>query len=178
MVEDMEKRRIKLNTNELKVTISPNELYTRGIGSCVAIAIYDYRAKAGGMAHISMPEKTDDAPEENLHKYAGHAVDALVRIMERSIPPGTGYMGGGINNPGKMSFSAKITGGANMFQKIITADQDVGRMNVEAVIRGLLEHRIPLVGKDVLGYLARSMYFDLCTGMVTVVQHGGTTICF
>jgi len=122
----------------------------------------------GGMAHISRAEKNDELPDENLHRYADYAVDALVRILSariRADPSPTGR-----------DFTARIAGGGNMFQGIMDGCPDVGTLNVDAVRRALQRHHIALVGEDVLGGLGRSMCFDLATGVVQIFCAGRSDI--
>ena len=161
---------ITLRTNDLRVAAAPHVLHTRGIGSCVAIALYAPGRAMGGMAHISRAEKTDDLPDENLHRYADYAVGALVRILSARImadPPPTGR-----------DFTARIAGGGNMFQGIMDGYPDVGTLNVDAVRRALHIHHISLVGEDVFGGLGRSMWFDLATGVVQVSCAGRSDVFF
>ena len=111
---------INVNTNDLRVGKAPDVLQTRGLGSCVAIALYDPNCRIGGLAHISLPAKADDSPEQNLHKYAGIAVNTLLRIMQQR---------GAV----RISTIAKIVGGGNMFTFDPEPHDDIGRLNVAAV---------------------------------------------
>jgi len=148
-------RTIKINTNDLRVAKSPDVLYTKGIGSCVAIALYDNSCRIGGLAHISLPVQKDDEPEPNLHKYAGIAVDALLRIMER-----IGAL--------RVFTVAKIIGGGNMFRFDLNPNDDIGMQNVAAVRDALEQNQIPVVRVDVMGSEGRNVTFDLSDGSVKV----------
>jgi len=130
-------------------------IQTKGLGSCVALMLYDRGKRVGGLAHISLPVKTDEEPEENLHKYAGFAIDALLRIMER-----TGVLKG--------SVVAKIVGGGNMFGFDLDLVDDVGRQNVTAIRDALGQNQIPIIREHVFGTAGRNVVFDLSSGSVRV----------
>jgi chemotaxis protein CheD len=148
-------RKMRVENNNLRVTRSPHVLETAGIGSCVAIAIYDCVHRLGGLAHISLPAKTDFDPEENLYKYAEIALVSLLGIMES--------LGGE-----KRSMVAKIAGGGNMMDFDPDPNYDIGTLNVEAV-RGVLKSEgLALVGEDVFGSRSRHLIFDLADGSVTI----------
>ena len=146
---------INVNTNDLRVGKSPAVMQTKGIGSCVAIALYDLNKQIGGLAHISLPAKTDDEPEENLHKYAGIAVNSLLRMMEGM-------------EARKVSIVAKVVGGGNMFPFDPDPNDDIGRLNVAAVRDALNQNQIPIVREDVLGSEGKNIRFDLSSGRVRV----------
>ncbi len=148
-------RTIKVTPDDLKVGKSPDVLYTKGIGSCFAIALYDTHKRIGGLAHISLPAKMDDKPEVNLHKYAKIAIDALLRIMARI---------GGL----KAFTVAKIVGGGNMFDFDLEPINDIGRANVAAIRDALSKKQIPIIGEDVLGTESRNVAFELSNGIVKV----------
>lgn len=156
----MDMRTIKVNTNDLRVGKSPDVLYTKNIGSCVAIALYDMGKRIGGLAHVSLPAKIDTEPDENLHKYAGIAIDALLRIMAR-----LGCL--------RRFTVAKIVGGGNMFDTDLEPHNDVGRLNVAAAREALYQNQIPITKEDVLGTESRNVSFDLSKGRVKVTSPGG-----
>lgn len=152
-------RIIKVNMNDLHIGKSPALLQTNGLGSCVAIALYDVSQRIGGLAHISLPIKTDEEPEQNLHKYAGIAIDALLRIMERM---------GAL----RIFTVAKIVGGGNMFDIDLDPKDDIGQLNVAAAREALVQNQISIVREDVLGAESRNVTFDLSNGMVKVTGPG------
>ena len=154
-------RTIKVMTNDLRVGKSPDVLYTKGIGSCVAIALYDTHKRIGGLAHISLPAKVNDKPEANLHRYAKIAIDSLLKAMEG--------MGGS-----KTFIVATIVGGGNMFGFTLAPINDIGRLNVVAVRDALRRHQLPIIGEEVLGTEGRNVFFNLENGVVKVTVPGST----
>nr|MBO2470888.1 chemotaxis protein CheD [Bacillota bacterium] len=48
-------RVIKVGMADLQVAKAPDRLVTVGLGSCVAVCIYDPTAKVAGLAHVMLP---------------------------------------------------------------------------------------------------------------------------
>ena len=153
-------RTVRVETGSLVVGSCPDILCTRAVGSCVAIALYDRRRRAGGLAHISLPAKMGEEPEQNLHCYAGIAVDTLLGIMCRS-------------GSRTCHITAKIAGGGNMFGLDLQPKEDVGWLNVCATREALIRNGIPIVAEDVLGNRGRNVDFDLTDGTMKITLHGG-----
>lgn len=152
-------RTIAVASNTLRVSSSPDILKTKGIGSCVAIALFDARKRIGGLAHISLPAKTDNVPEQNLHKYAEIAIETLLENMQQ-------------RGTRRGSIVAKIVGGGNMFAFAPNPRDDIGRLNVEAVRNILHQNQVVIVSEDVFGKVGKSVAFDLSDGCVRVTEAG------
>ena len=75
---------------------------TIGLGSCVAIILYDPVARVGGLAHVLLPEESMSRDRTNLAKFPATAVPLVLERMQKL---------GAI--PGRVR--AKIAGGASMF---------------------------------------------------------------
>ena len=129
------------------------------LGSCLGLALYDRRRKVGGLAHVVLPEgRGRDAPPG---KFVDTAIPALIREMEA--------LGGRPLKP-----EARIAGGANMFATSIT--NTVGRQNIEACERLLVEFGIPLLGRHCGGEQGRRMVLDTSAGVVTIEIVGADPI--
>ena len=48
--------RIEVGMGEGAVAVDPQVLSSPGIGSCVAVALYDSERRIGGMAHVMLPD--------------------------------------------------------------------------------------------------------------------------
>lgn len=130
---------------------------TLGLGSCVVVALYERDRAIGTLAHIMLPNRASGRrrENENMNKYADIAIPESVRLLERK---------GGR----RACMTAKIAGGACMFDLSRDGNPDIGRRNVEAV-RGILgELNIPLEGEDTGGRRGRSVEFHLATGELRV----------
>ena len=128
---------------------------TIGLGSCVAIAIYDKQTRVGGMAHVLLPSEGLSRDKDNRAKFPGTAVPLLLEEMKKL----------GARGP----FTAKIAGGASMFGALIAAGGiNMGERNVLSSRQALSEAGIPLAAQDVGGDYGRSVYFHLDDGRVLV----------
>lgn len=139
--------------SEIRVAAEPAELETV-VGSCVALCIWDSRAKIGGMAHIVMPERNGDKnPPEG--KYADSAVASLVAMMLKK--------GGELR-----FFSAAFAGGASMFVRARVPSYAIGTKNAESVRKHLERLRIPITMHDVGGFAGRKVTFRCTDGKLEI----------
>lgn len=145
---------IMVNMAGFNIAKSPNALATMGIGSCVAVCLYDQANKIGGLAHIMLPYNTT---KDKLlcGKYADTGIDALVRLLNK-------------NGAGRLS--AKIVGGASIFTPTQQAVITVGKDNIESVKRILADRGIRIVAEDIGGSVGRSVVFYTETGIVEVTM--------
>ena len=128
---------------------------TIGLGSCVAIALYDGGAHVGGLAHVLLPSTSLSRDTTNAAKFAETAVPLLLAEMRKL----------GANG----NVEAKIAGGASMFGSLLpSGGVNMGERNIAATREVLAAHGISIVGEDVGGDFGRSVYFDLNDGRVRV----------
>jgi chemotaxis protein CheD len=128
---------------------------TIGLGSCVAIAIYDKQTRVGGMAHVLLPSEGLSRDKDNRAKFPGSAVPLLLEEMKKL----------GARGP----YTAKIAGGSSMFGALIPAGGiNMGERNVLSSRQALSDAGIPLAAQDVGGDYGRSVYFHLDDGRVLV----------
>jgi chemotaxis protein CheD len=128
---------------------------TIGLGSCVAIALHDARARAGALAHVLLPNESLSRDTANRAKFASTAVPLLVEQLR------------GLGAPGP--FTAKVVGGASMFAQLIPgAGINMGERNVEATLQALAHAGIPVVAQDTGGDYGRSVYLHVADGRVVV----------
>ncbi|KAF0195853.1 MAG: chemotaxis protein CheD [Bacillota bacterium] len=139
---------------EYRIADAPSTVTTRGLGSCVGVIIYDCSRRAGGLAHVMLPNSKDFSTFTNPYKFADLAVPALHREL---CLKGCSYM------------QAKIAGGAKMFT--FSSDRsgfDIGMRNIEQVRRVLSELGVPLVASDVGGSWGRTVILNTETGITQV----------
>lgn len=131
-------------------------LSTLGLGSCIAIALYDRRARIAGLAHILLPSETLARDRQNRAKFAGTAVPLLLEQM-RAL------------GARDMRVVAKLVGGASMFTSLLSqSGPPIGERNLIAARSALAGHGIPVLGEDVGGGHGRSVYLHGCDGRVEV----------
>lgn len=134
---------------------APRKIRTLGLGSCVAVMLYDLVSGVGGLAHILLPEAPVHRPIENPTKFADSAIPWLIQGIEAR---------GGASD----RLFAKLVGGGQMFTSSQTMQGNVGGRNVEACRHLLHLHGISVEGDDVGGNYGRSVELDIATGIVTV----------
>ncbi len=131
-------------------------LSTIGLGSCVAIALFDGTSHVGGLAHVLLPSETLSRDRSNPAKFPSTAVPLLLTEMVR--------LGA---DPRRII--AKIAGGASMFAALIpSGGTNVGERNVVAVREALERAGVPLVAQDVGSDHGRSVFFSLADGRLEV----------
>jgi len=129
---------------------------TIGLGSCVAIILYDARAHVGGMAHVLLPNEAMSRDRSNPAKFPSSAVPLLVSEMQ--------LLGARVER-----IRAKIVGGASMFGNLIPSGGiNIGERNIAAVRGVLSEAKIPIIAEDVGADHGRSVYLHLDDGRVEV----------
>lgn len=151
--------KINVTIGDYAVAKSPAVIQTIGVGSCVAVCLYDRSAHLGGLAHIMLPDSSGSDSTLNPLRFADKAIEAMVDDLR--------------HNGGK-AFIAKILGGAVMFKSISKLNQ-VGQRNVSAVRAILRELAIPIRAQDVGGDQGRSVWFDTSDGSVVVRTTRGLT---
>jgi chemotaxis protein CheD len=126
-----------------------------GLGSCIAIALYDARTSIGGLAHILVPSPALARDTSNPAKFPTTAVPLLVAEMRR--------------RGASADITAKIAGGASMFASLIPAGGiNRGERNAVATRDALQDAGVPLVAEDVGGDYGRSVYFYLANGRLEI----------
>lgn len=161
---------------ELKTSNNSVVMASFGLGSCVAIAMFEPYKKVGGLAHVMLPESRGKERERNPAKFADTAVRLLVDELVRR--------GARLRN-----IRCKIVGGSQMFEILGSSGRgdgseenskpkNIGARNVEAVKQALKEMGVPLIGEDTGGNYGRTVRFNTSTGEVEVssINHGRTVI--
>jgi chemotaxis protein CheD len=140
------------------------DLVTLGLGSCVAIMLYDKEAKAGAMAHILLPSKSLARDTSNPAKFPETAVPLLLqRLVQLGADP--------------RRIVAKLAGGASMFAALMTPGTiQMGERNVVASRNALRDAAVPIAAEAVGGAQGRSVRFHLTDGRVEVRTVGADAV--
>lgn len=148
---------VRVKVADYAVRRGAHVITTIGLGSCVAIALYDPDSRIGALAHILLPSRSMSRETENPAKFP----DTIVPVMlEEMRELGAGRAG---------RISAKIVGGASMFgQLAVGSGVNVGERNVSATREALAAARIPIVAEDTGLDYGRSVYFHLADGRLEV----------
>ncbi len=148
---------------EIMVAESPNLLRAVGIGSCIAVTLYDRDTTIGSLAHIVLPCIEEAHNKSHPARFTDVAIGMMIDEMKAQ--------GAHIQD-----IRAKIFGGANMFPEIISADStmNIGGRNISAVREELEKHNIEIVAEEVGDNIGCSVFFNTEDGSVIVkTAHNG-----
>jgi chemotaxis protein CheD len=133
------------------------------LGSCVGVALYERKLKVMGLAHIVMPNSI--GREQSFGKYADTAIPEAIRQMTT------------LARGAKLSLTAKIAGGANMFSHVLpNSTNTIGEQNIVAVEKILTVLQIPILARHLGGTFGRRMVVDVDSGLVHIHVVGQTVV--
>ncbi len=145
---------------QLVLCRAPEQLTCLGLGSCVAVILYDPMTKIGGIVHVLLPR----APPHNANeeKYADSGVRKLhSKMLEKGVVRDT--------------MVAKLVGGAQMFSSLNIAIANIGHENIREARSALRALGVRIVAEELEGNRGRSAVFDSSTGKVVVRTAFGTS---
>jgi len=155
---------IHVGIGQMRIARSPARLMCVGLGSCVAVALWDSSTKIGGMVHIMLPDSKISKKSEVLPgKYADTAAKALLEEMK-------------VHGANQYVTVAKIAGGANMFKNVSVDMKDIGSENAKAAKKSLIDIHIRLLAEDTGGTLGRTVELDTTNGNLIIRNIRGRTI--
>ncbi|MBV8717079.1 MAG: chemotaxis protein CheD [Chloroflexi bacterium] len=146
---------------------SAEPLVAHGLGSCIALCLFDPVNKVAGLAHVVLPgSDPQNAPNG---KFAGSALPALLQAMARL---------GGASDPRRLQ--ARLAGGAHVLAIGGTGSLPrIGDKNAEAVKAALAAASVPVMAEDCGGGKGRTVWFHpRDNGRIRVRTVGGTEVQF
>jgi chemotaxis protein CheD len=147
---------VRVKVADYAVRQGPHVLTTIGLGSCVAIALYDRDTRIGALAHILLPTPTMSRERGNPAKFPETIVPLMLEEMHAL----------GTRNA---RVSAKIVGGASMFGQLVSSTGiNIGERNVLATREALSAAGVPILAEDTGLDYGRSVFFHLADGRVEV----------
>lgn len=154
----MTSERVPVRIGEVKVAREQGVLFTIGLGSCVAIVLYDHEARVGGLAHAMLPRPLRTRRPAPPGRFAATAVpELLMRMTEYGADAAR--------------VRARLAGGASMFAALLPEyGLRLGQRNVDAAREALSLAGVPLDGEEVGGEHGRSVFLDTCTGRLLVTS--------
>jgi chemotaxis protein CheD len=158
----MSGRVLVVRVADLRIGVADDVLVTVGLGSCVAIALYDAQACIGGLAHILLPSPALARADANPAKFPQSAVPRLLQMM---VADGA--------RPERIT--GRLAGGASMFASLAPPGTvQMGERNLVAARQALASNGVPLVGEAVGGDFGRTVRLRVCDGRIEVstVAHG------
>jgi chemotaxis protein CheD len=162
----MSARNLLVRVADLQVGGADDILMTVGLGSCVAIVLYDPGVRVGGLAHVLLPSPALSRQDGNVAKFPQTAVPRLLELMAKQGASPRRVIG-------------RLVGGASMFASLAPPGTiQMGERNTVASRQALHSHGIPLVGEAVGGDYGRTVRLRVSDGQVEVssVSHGIHTL--
>lgn len=151
---------------DLRIGRAEDVLVTIGLGSCVAIILYDAAVQVGGLAHVLLPSPALSRGSPNPARVPQTAVPALLTEMAAA-------------GASPRRIKARLAGGASMFAALSTPGTiQMGERNVVAARHALAAAAIPIVGEAVGGDFGRTVRLLVKDGRVNVtsVMHGSVAL--
>lgn len=145
------RQRVYLLPGQLHASAEPCRITTI-LGSCVSVCLFDASRLAGGMNHFLLPISRGPEAADSL-RFADHATIALLEKLMA--------MGCTLEN-----ITAKVFGGAALFQTKRQYGESLGAKNVAAAVRLLENAGIPIIASETGGDYGRKVIFDTEEGAV------------
>lgn len=142
---------IEVEIAHSKIARDPDNLISRGLGSCVVVMLYDSKLKIGALSHAVLPHHKNQE-YNNPARFVDTAIDDMLHKM---IALGCT----------RRNIEAKIVGGANMFPDV---ESSIGKDNVLSAREKLKKEGIKITGEATSGTVGRSIEFSTKTGLATV----------
>ena len=148
-------KQIYLFPGQWAATKEPTEITTI-LGSCVGVALFDYKLKIGALNHYLLADlPPGDAPT------ARYGEVAMREIIDEMLALGSS----------KKFLQAKVYGGANVLSGV-SIGEGIGNRNIALALRILEENRIPVVEQNVGGTKGRRIVLNTSTFAVGHQIHG------
>lgn len=151
--------KITIGIADMKMAKGQGMLVTYALGSCIGICLHDPVLKLGALVHIMLPVNMETG-RKNPMKYADTGIRETLKQMEAK-------------GASRSRITAKIAGGAMMFKDGGSGSLgNIGQRNIESVKLNLKKEGIRLLKEDVGGAVARTLLFDVNSGLGCVRCYG------
>ena len=133
------------------------------VGSCVAVCLVDPLTRVGGMNHFMLPApgRGTEKPQ-NPARFGIHAMDLLIAAMQKA-------------GAERHRLQGKVFGGGHVLALPINGD-GIAERNIRFIDEFMVTEGIPVVSRDLGGYLPRRIHFHSDTGKVYVKRLGQQTL--
>lgn len=149
----------------MKIAQGNSVLVTYALGSCIGLCFHDPRLKLGALLHIMLPINMETGRTHPM-KYADTGIRETLKQLEA-------------RGASRARMTVKIAGGAKMFEIAGGSGLgNIGQRNIESVNTILKRENIRLLGQEVGGKVARTLFFDVNTGQACVRSYGQKDIFF
>ncbi len=132
-----------LINSDYKNSIKP-KISIYGLGSCIALILYDKLHNVAGMSHILLPSSENGEVKTYPHKFANlSAKDLMNEMIKKGAKPD--------------SLKAAIIGGATIFKH---QDSKIGVDNIRSIKKELRKLKLKISKQDVGGFKGRVIKFN------------------
>ena len=138
---------------------SPHSI-TTVLGSCIAVCMYDYKLKIGGMNHYLLPFWNGEGLASP--RYGNIAIP---KLLEKLLSLGSE----------RKNLRAKVFGGG-MVLSLKGISMDIGNRNTIYAMDYLKEMRIPIESHSVGGNQGRRIVFETHTAKVLMKRLAGNSV--
>jgi len=150
--------KITVGIADMKMAKGTGMLITYALGSCIGICLYDQKIKLAALIHIMLPLNMEPG-RKNTMKYADTGIRETLKMMEAK-------------GASRSRITAKIAGGAKMFEVGSSSLGNIGQRNIESVHMNMKKEGIRLLKEDVGGTVARTLLFDVNSGLACIRSYG------
>jgi chemotaxis protein CheD len=133
------------------------------VGSCIAVCLVDPLTHVGGMNHFMLPApgRGTEKPSDPA-RFGIHAMDLLIGAMQKA-------------GAERHRLQGKVFGGGHVLRLPMNGD-GVAERNVRFIEEFMVTEGIPVMSRDLGGYLPRRIHFYSDTGKVYVKRLGQQTL--
>jgi chemotaxis protein CheD len=144
---------------EMVLSANPDDhLVAYGLGSCIALAVWDPRAKVGGLAHFMLP--SGPASGSSPVKFIDTGLDPFLRAVE-----GRGAM--------LTRCTIKAAGAAAMLT--VGGGLAIGKRNAEALQTALAERGLGMTAASLGGNAGRTVQLEVADGRFLIKSLSSVT---
>lgn len=147
-----------VSIGNIVVSNTPGDvLIAYGLGSCVAVCLYDPVAKVGGMLHALLPSHPDGHGSANSlsPKFVDQGILILLKELEKY-------------GAKRRHLIAQLCGGAQVLPATGFDNLNIGRRNVGVAEAVLRQEGITIVAQDTGGSSGRTVRLHIADGRVIV----------
>ncbi len=133
-----------------------DEIKTYGLGSCIAVIIYDWRRHVGGLLHVAYPESS--ANPARAKTQPGYFADTGVELLIREFTKR--------HAPHRRDLILRLAGGANVMDE--EGRFNIGKRNALAVKKELWRLGYGVRSEDTGGNISRTVSLSIGSGSVVI----------
>lgn len=148
---------------DLAVSSEQGMIVTHGLGSCIALLVYDPAVRVGGMLHFQLPDSSMDRCRAE-HSPALFGDTGTLHLIKTAEALGAS----------RRRCRVHLVGGAQVISSV--ANAEIGKRNHQSVRKALWKLGMLITGEDVGGSASRWVGIDLSNGSVRVRSQSKETV--